>query len=110
MKRVQFVDCMADKLIYAFLKNGLADMTGGSKLPKYISRHTPSCVGPQIYHPLFSGYKMRTYGQTKRKRGFNSCHSAPNDQIGVYFGLKAQGIVNYTTIDNPEKKCILFIA
>jgi hypothetical protein len=53
---------------------------------------------------------MRTYGQTKGQRGFNSCHSAPNDQIGVYFGLKAQGIVNYTTIDNPEKKCILFIA
>ena len=28
LKRIQFVNCKADKLTYAFLKNGKADLTG----------------------------------------------------------------------------------
>jgi uncharacterized protein YjbI with pentapeptide repeats len=28
LKRVKFIECKADKLTYAFLKNGKADLTG----------------------------------------------------------------------------------
>jgi hypothetical protein len=28
LKRIRFIDCKADKMTYAFLKNGKADMTG----------------------------------------------------------------------------------
>jgi uncharacterized protein YjbI with pentapeptide repeats len=33
LKNIQFIDCKADKLTYAFLKNGKADMTGVTLLP-----------------------------------------------------------------------------
>ena len=32
LKRIRFIDCKADKLTYAFMKNGKADMTGISSL------------------------------------------------------------------------------
>jgi uncharacterized protein YjbI with pentapeptide repeats len=33
LKRIRFIDCQADKLTYAFLKNGKADLTGLTLLP-----------------------------------------------------------------------------
>lgn len=33
LKRIRFIDCKVDKLTYAFLKNGKADMTGITLLP-----------------------------------------------------------------------------
>ncbi|HBZ35816.1 MAG TPA: hypothetical protein DEO33_05310 [Rikenellaceae bacterium] len=33
LKRIRFIDCQADKMTYAFLKNGKADMTGITLCP-----------------------------------------------------------------------------
>ena len=37
LKQVRFVDCKADKMTYAFLKNGKADLTGITLLPNEIA-------------------------------------------------------------------------
>ena len=34
LKRIQFIDCQADRITYEFLKNGKANLTGITLLPK----------------------------------------------------------------------------
>jgi hypothetical protein len=34
LKRIQFIDCQADRITYEFLKNGKANLTGITILPE----------------------------------------------------------------------------